>query len=232
MYGYYPLLDPTYLILIPALIVSAWAQFKVSSTFNKYQGVRSANGYTGAQVARMLLDGAGLYNVPIEITNGKLSDHYDPTRKVLRLSGDVYQGTSVASIGVAAHEVGHAIQHKEGYKALVFRNSIVPVVNFASSFSWILFILGIFLGYSGLTTLGIILFSVVVVFQLITLPVEFNASSRALQLIQARGILYENEISGAKKVLDSAALTYVAATLMAVAQLLRLIAVSNRNSRD
>lgn len=232
MYGFYPYFDRTYLILIPALIISAWAQFKVSSTFNKYQSVRSANGYTGAQVARMLLDSAGLYNIPVEITQGRLSDHYDPTRKVLRLSGDVYQGTSVASIGVAAHEVGHAIQHKEGYKALVFRNSIVPVVNFASSFSWILFILGILLGYSGLTTLGIILFSAVVVFQLITLPVEFNASSRALQLLRARGILYENEVNGAKKVLDSAALTYVAATLMAVAQLLRLIAISNRNSRD
>ena len=229
-YPYY--IDPTYLILIPAILISAWAQFKVSSTFNKYSTVRSINGYTGAQVARILLNDAGLQEVEIQQVPGRLSDHYDPRAKVLRLSSDVYGSTSVASIGVAAHEVGHAIQDKESYSALVFRNAIVPVVNFSSSLSWILFFIGILLSYSTLVTIGIILFSVVVLFQLVTLPVEFNASSRALKLLEARGILYDREVDGARKVLSAAALTYVAATLMAVLQLVRLIAISNRNSND
>ncbi|AMN36257.1 zinc metallopeptidase [Clostridium perfringens] len=229
-YQYY--IEPTYLILIPAILISAWAQFKVSSTFNKYSTVRSINGYTGAQVARILLNDAGLQEVEIQQVPGRLSDHYDPRAKVLRLSSDVYGSTSVASIGVAAHEVGHAIQDKESYSALVFRNAIVPVVNFSSSLSWILFFIGILLSYSTLVTIGIILFSVVVLFQLVTLPVEFNASSRALKLLEARGILYDKEVDGARKVLSAAALTYVAATLMAVLQLVRLIAISNRNSND
>ncbi len=229
-YPYY--IDPTYLILIPAILISAWAQFKVSSTFNKYSTVRSINGYTGAQVARILLNDAGLQEVEIQQVPGRLSDHYDPRAKVLRLSSDVYGSTSVASIGVAAHEVGHAIQDKESYSALVFRNAIVPVLNFSSSLSWILFFIGILLSYSTLVTIGIILFSVVVLFQLVTLPVEFNASSRALKLLEARGILYDKEVDGARKVLSAAALTYVAATLMAVLQLVRLIAISNRNSND
>ena len=229
-YPYY--IDPTYLILIPAILISAWAQFKVSSTFNKYSTVRSINGYTGAQVARILLNDAGLQEVEIQQVPGRLSDHYDPRAKVLRLSSDVYGSTSVASIGVAAHEVGHAIQDKESYSALVFRNAIVPVVNFSSSLSWILFFIGILVSYSTLVTIGIILFSVVVLFQLVTLPVEFNASSRALKLLEARGILYDKEVDGARKVLSAAALTYVAATLMAVLQLVRLIAISNRNSND
>ncbi|EHK2399554.1 zinc metallopeptidase [Clostridium perfringens] len=229
-YPYY--IDPTYLILIPAILISAWAQFKVSSTFNKYSTVRSINGYTGAQVARILLNDAGLQEVEIQQVPGRLSDHYDPRAKVLRLSSDVYGSTSVASIGVAAHEVGHAIQDKESYSALVFRNAIVPVVNFSSSLSWILFFIGILLSYSTLVTIGIILFSVVVLFQLVTLPVEFNASSRALKLLESRGILYDKEVEGARKVLSAAALTYVAATLMAVLQLVRLIAISNRNSND
>ncbi|NGU52471.1 zinc metallopeptidase [Clostridium perfringens] len=229
-YPYY--IDPTYLILIPAILISAWAQFKVSSTFNKYSTVRSINGYTGAQVARILLNDAGLQEVEIQQVPGRLSDHYDPRAKVLRLSSDVYGSTSVASIGVVAHEVGHAIQDKESYSALVFRNAIVPVVNFSSSLSWILFFIGILLSYSTLVTIGIILFSVVVLFQLVTLPVEFNASSRALKLLEARGILYDKEVDGARNVLSAAALTYVAATLMAVLQLVRLIAISNRNSND
>lgn len=229
-YPYY--IDPTYLILIPAILISAWAQFKVSSTFNKYSTVRSINGYTGAQVARILLNDAGLQEVEIQQVPGRLSDHYDPRAKVLRLSSDVYGNTSVASIGVAAHEVGHAIQDKESYSALVFRNAIVPVVNFSSSLSWILFFIGILFSYSTLVTIGIILFSVVVLFQLVTLPVEFNASSRALKILEARGILYDKEVDGARKVLSAAALTYVAATLMAVLQLVRLIAISNRNSND
>ena len=230
---FYPFgIDPTYLILIPAVLISAWAQFKVSSTFNKFSTVRSMNGYTGAQVARILLNDAGLQDVEIQQIAGRLSDHYDPKAKVLRLSSDVYGSTSVASIGVAAHEVGHAIQDKESYTALDFRNAIVPLVNFSSSLSWILFLVGILFSFSSLVNIGIILFSVVVLFQLVTLPVEFNASSRALKLLEARGILYDNEIEGAKKVLGAAALTYVAATLMAILQLVRLIAISDRNSND
>ena len=233
MFGYYGMFfDPTFIILVPALIVSAWAQFKVSSTFNEYEIIDSFNRYSGYNVARMLLDDAGLYDVQIETVRGKLSDHYDPTKRILRLSSGIYNGTSVAALGVAAHEVGHAIQHKEKYSALIFRNSIAPAVNFASSMSWLLFIAGIILNFSGLTTVGILLFSAVVVFQLVTLPVEFNASSRALKLLEQRGILYGNEVNGAKKVLNAAALTYVAATLMAVSQLLRLIVLSDRNSNN
>lgn len=233
MFGYYGMFfDPTFIILVPALIVSAWAQFKVSSAFNEYERIESFNRYSGYNVARMLLDDAGLYDVQIETVRGKLSDHYDPTKRILRLSSGIYNGTSVAALGVAAHEVGHAIQHKEKYSALIFRNSIAPAVNFASSMSWLLFIAGIILNFSGLTTVGILLFSAVVVFQLVTLPVEFNASSRALKLLEQRGILYGNEVNGAKKVLNAAALTYVAATLMAVSQLLRLIVLSDRNSNN
>lgn len=230
---FYPFrFDPTYLILIPAILISAWAQFKVSSTFNKYSTVRSTNGYTGAQVARILLNNAGLQDVEIQQVPGRLSDHYDPRAKVLRLSSDVYGSTSVASIGVAAHEVGHAIQDKESYAALVFRNAIVPVVNFSSNLSWILFFIGILFSYKSLVAIGIILFSAVVLFQLVTLPVEFNASSRALKLLEGQGILYDNEVKEAREVLSAAALTYVAATLMAILQLVRLIAISNRNSND
>ena len=221
MFGYYGMFfDPTFIILVPALIVSAWAQFKVSSTFNEYERIESFNRYSGYNVARMLLDDAGLYDVQIETVRGKLSDHYDPTKRILRLSSGIYNGTSVAALGVAAHEVGHAIQHKEKYSALIFRNSIAPAVNFASSMSWLLFIAGIILDFSGLTTVGILLFSAVVVFQLVTLPVEFNASSRALKLLEQRGILYGNEVNGAKKVLNAAALTYVAAAVTSVLSLI------------
>ncbi|SHE60165.1 zinc metallopeptidase [Clostridium fallax] len=225
---YYYGFDSSILYLIPALIISIWAQSKVSSTFNKYSRVRSISGYTGAQVARMLLDGAGLYDVPIEMIPGRLSDHYDPLNRVLRLSQDVYSSQSVASIGVAAHEVGHAIQHKESYKPLIVRNSIVPIVNIGSGFSWILFFAGLILGIKPLLTIGIILFSAVVIFQLITLPVEYNASSRALTILNSKKILNNEEINGAEKVLDAAAMTYVAATLTSIAQLIRLIAISNR----
>ncbi|NEZ46010.1 zinc metallopeptidase [Clostridium niameyense] len=221
--------DSTMLILIPALLISVWAQFKVSSSFDKYSRMSTMNGYTGAQVARMLLDSKGLYNVPVELIGGKLTDHYDPTRRVMRLSKEVYYGKSVASIGVAAHETGHAIQHLESYSPLMIRNSIVPVVNFSSSASWILFFIGILFQVPSLTRFGIVLFTAVVLFQLITLPVEFNASSRALMLLKNQGILYENEVNGAKKVLQAAAMTYVAAAMTAISQLLRLIILSRNN---
>ena len=228
---FYPFFDPTMIMLIPAIIISFWAQTKINSTYSKYSGVGNRNGYTGQQVARMMLDEAGLNDVRIEVVNSKLGDHYDPSQRVLRLSPEVFYNGTISSAGIAAHEVGHAIQHKEKYAPLVIRNSIVPAVNIGSSLSWRLFIAGLFLGFRGLTTLGILLFSGVVIFQIITLPVEFNASSRALKILGSRGILYGDETKSAQKVLDAAAMTYVAATLMAVSQLIRLIAISNDRNR-
>lgn len=225
--GFY--FDPTYLLIVPAIIISIWAQAKVNSAYNKYSKIKTMNGYTGEQIARMMLNEAGLFDIPIEMVNTKLGDHYDPKGRVLRLSRDVYSGATIAAAGIAAHEVGHAIQHKEAYKPLVLRNQIVPVVNISSGLSWGLFFVGIIMGYAGLTTLGIVLFSAVVVFQLITLPVEFNASTRALVILKSRGILYGDEAEGAGKVLDAAAMTYVAATLMAISQLIRLMAIAKRN---
>ncbi len=227
---FYPFFDPTMILLVPAIIISFWAQSKINSAYSKYSQVRTIKGYTGQQVARMMLDEAGLFDVRIELINSKLGDHYDPTSKILRLSPEVYSGGSISSAGIAAHEVGHALQHKERYAPLVIRNSIVPIVNIGSNVSWMLFFVGILLGFKGLTTLGIILFSGVVIFQLITLPVEFDASTRALNILKSRGILYGDETKSAQKVLDAAAMTYVAATLMAVSQLIRLIAISNRRN--
>lgn len=222
--------DSTMIILVPALIISMYAQFKVNSAFQRYSKVFSKRGITGAEIARMLLDEAGLYDIPVELVPGKLTDHYDPTKRVMRLSNDVYYGNSVASIGVAAHETGHAIQHKESYSPLIIRNTIVPVVNISSSASWFLFFIGLVFSVPSLTNLGIILFSAVVIFQIITLPVEFNASARAIKILDSRGILDKEELYGAKKVLKAAALTYVAAALTAISQLLRLIALSNKNN--
>lgn len=224
------LFDSSMIILIPAMLFAAWAQFKVSSTFDKYSKVNSINGYTGSETARMLLDSNGLNDVPVELTEGKLSDHYDPKNRIMRLSKDVFYGTSVASIGVAAHETGHAIQHKERYSPLMIRNSIVPAVNFGSNISWVLFFIGFIFSFQVLLRAGIILFTTVVIFQLITLPVELNASKRAVAILGSRNILYGEELIGAGRVLDAAALTYVAATLAAIAQLLRMIVLSN--SRD
>lgn len=221
--------DRTFIILIPALIIAAYAQYKVSSTYEKYSKYGSRNGYTGSQVARMLLDSNGLYDVPVEVIPGKLTDHYDPSHRVMRLSEGVFYGNSVADIGVAAHETGHAIQHSKHYAPLAIRNSIVPVVNLGSSASWILFIAGMIFRIRGLTSIGILLFSLVVIFQIITLPVEFNASSRALKLLDSKGILYSEELKGAKSVLSAAAMTYVAAALTAIANLLRLIVLSRDN---
>lgn len=218
--------DATYVLLIPAILLSFWAQAKISSAFNNYSEVRSINGYTGADAARKLLDADGLYDVPVEVIPGKLTDHYDPANRVLRLSEEVYYGSSVASIGVAAHETGHAFQHREHYVPLEIRNSIVPAVNLSSNASWILFFIGMIFSIPFLARIGVVLFAAVVVFHLVTLPVEFNASSRALKLLESRGILYGDEVKGAKKVLSAAALTYVAAALMAISQLIRLIIIS------
>lgn len=221
--------DSSYVVLLPAVALSFWTQYKINSTFNEYSEIRSQNGYTGAQTARMLLDSEGLYKIPVEVTPGKLTDHYDPVNKVMRLSEEVFYGTSLSAIGVAAHETGHAIQHKDSYAPLNIRNSIAPVVSFSSNASWIIFFLGILLGILPLARLGVLLFAAVVIFQLITLPVEFNASNRAIKLLGDKNILYSSEINGARKVLNAAAMTYVAATLMAVSQLLQYILITNRN---
>lgn len=225
-YGFY---DWTILILLPAMILSLIAQVSVSSAFNKYSKLYNRNGYTGEQVARMLLDDAGLYDIPIEVVNKKLGDHYDPSRRILRLSREVYYEKTIAAAGVAAHEVGHAIQHSKGYVPLTIRSAIVPAVNISSSLSWIIFVAGLILSIQPLVNVGIILFVAVVIFQIVTLPVEFNASGRALKILGNKGILYDDELKGTKKVLGAAALTYVAAAITSILQLLRLIAISKRN---
>ena len=225
--------DPTMIILIPAVILTIYAQSKVQSNFAKYLRVPTQKGYTGVQVARRLLDQHGLQNIPIEVSHGKLSDHYDPTKRVLRLSQEVYQGYSIASVSVAAHEVGHAIQHANGYIPLSLRNKVFPVARIGSSLAWPFMIVGLLIPSLGsLMNIGIILFGMAVLFQIITLPVEFNASSRALNLLDTSGFLAEDESKGAKKVLNAAALTYVAAMANGIAQLMRLILIRNRNSQE
>ncbi len=219
-------LDIYYIILVlPAILLSVYAQHKVNSTFNKYANVLSQRGLTACDVAKMILQRNGLDHIPVEHVNGKLSDHYDPKAKVIRLSDSVYNSTSIASIGVAAHECGHAIQHATSYSPLSIRNSIYPVVNISSNLSMPLIILGFILGIANLVEIGIILFAAVVLFQIITLPVEFNASRRALAILDENGILASDELKSTKKVLSAAALTYVAAAIVAVANLLRLILI-------
>lgn len=224
-------LDPTMLILIPAVLLSAWAQSKVQSTFNTYSKVAARGGVTADSVARMLLSLYGMANMPINHVSGSLTDHYDPTKRTLNLSDSVYGSRSIASIGVAAHEVGHAIQHHEAYTPLMFRNSIVPVVNICSSASMPLFIIGLIMANSLLINLGIMLFTGALVFHLVTLPVEINASSRALRLLEQTHTLTPDELKGAKNVLTAAAWTYIAAALMSVLQLLRLILLSRSRRR-
>ncbi|NLY77344.1 MAG: zinc metallopeptidase [Tissierellia bacterium] len=229
MYGgyYYGGIDSSWFtLLIIALMVSFYAQFKVSSSFSKYLKVPSSSNYTGSQIARIILDRNGLYDVEVEPIGGNLTDHYDPRRRVVRLSRNVYNGNSIASVSVAAHEVGHALQHAEGYLPLLLRNNIAPIVSFGSRFIWILVILG-FVVSPFYLELGIALYLGIVLFQVITLPVEFNASRRALYQLE-NGLVYQDEIQSSKKVLSAAALTYVAATLVSFAELLRLLALAGR----
>lgn len=221
--------DPTMIILLPALIISFWAQMKVKSSYARYSEVHSKNGYTGASVARMILDAYGLFDIPIQCIGGQLTDHYDPGKRVVNLSQGVYNSTSIAAIGVAAHEIGHAIQHQEGYVPIKVRMALVPVANIGSQASWILFFMGIVLSIEPLINFGIILFSAAVLFQLVTLPVEFNASNRAMKVLNSKGILYQDELKGARSVLTAAGLTYVAAAITAISQLLRLLAIRDRN---
>ena len=218
-----------YWILLPAILLTLYASFKVNSTFRKYSKVEISRGITGYDCARKILDSNGLSDVEIQRVEGSMTDHYDPRSRVLRLSDTVFNVDSIAAVSVAAHECGHAIQHQQGYAPLTIRNTIVPAVNLASSFSWILILLGLFFSFSNLITVGIIFFAATVVFQLITLPVEFNASSRALRIISDMGIVYGGEEKAAKKVLSAAALTYVAAALTSILQLLRLILISRDN---
>lgn len=225
--------DPTMMLLIPALILAMWAQFRVKSVFARYSQVTSRRGTTAASAARALLDRFGLNQVPVERVAGNLTDHYDPRDKSLSLSESVYGSTSIAAIGVAAHEVGHAIQDSLNYSPLKIRNAIVPVVGIGSSLAFPLFFIGLLMRGELLMNLGIVLFLGVIVFHLVTLPVEFDASSRALRVLADTGILSTEEIGGARSVLKAAAWTYVAATVMAFAQLIRLLFLRGMfSSRD
>lgn len=231
-YGYY--YDSSYILVLIGVVLCLWAQFRVKSTFNKYAQVRSRTGMTGAQAAQRILQMSGIYDVRIEHVGGSLTDHYAPGDKVLRLSDTVYGSTSVAAIGVAAHECGHAVQHHKGYAPLKFRSALVPVVNIGSKAGIPLIILGVFLGMnSWIIQIGIWAFSLSVLFQVATLPVEFNASGRALAMLGDYGMLERDEVSDCKKVLRAAALTYVAAAASSILQLLRLVLrYSRRSSRN
>jgi Zn-dependent membrane protease YugP len=232
-YGYYPFFDPTYILVIIGVLLSLGASARVKSTFHSYSRVRSRSGMTGAETAQRILHATGLYDVRVERVEGTLSDHYDPRTKVVRLSEAVYDSASIASIGVAAHECGHAIQHSKAYAPLKIRNALVPVVNFSATISWPMIIIGLIMGGSTfLIDLGIILFSTAVLFQLITLPVEYNASKRAVVQLASNGILYGDELKQTKKVLNAAALTYVAAAAATILQLLRLVILFGGRRRD
>ena len=228
-YGFY---DWTYFLVLIGAVISMFASSKVKTTYAKYGKVRSQRGMTATDAARRILDNAGLRHVRIERVAGDLTDHYSPKELVLRLSDTTINSTSIAAIGVAAHECGHAIQHAKHYAPLNIRNAIVPVVNLGSKLSWPMILVGLLLGITGFLDLGIILFSFSLIFQLITLPVEFNASSRALQILDESNMLYEDELRGAKKVLSAAAMTYVAAAIATLLSLLRLIILFGGRRRN
>lgn len=228
MFYYY---DPTYLLLIPGLILALYAQLKVSSTYARYKKVHSGTGLTGAQIARQILDTNGCGSVRIERVPGSLTDHYDPENGVLRLSEEVYASHSIAALGVAAHEAGHAIQDATDYGPMRIRATLVPVANIGSSAAIPLFMLGLIFSWEPLLKIGILCFSLAVLFYLVTLPVEFNASGRAVALLSS-GYLPQDEVKGVKKVLSAAALTYVAAALQAILQLLRLVLLAGSRRRD
>ncbi|MCB0261724.1 MAG: zinc metallopeptidase [Calditrichia bacterium] len=224
--------DSTFLMLIPAIILSIYAQFKVRSTYKKYREVANQAGITGAEVARQILRSNGLDDVAVEEVPGTLSDHYDPRDKTVRLSTDNFRGRSIAALSIAAHEVGHAIQDAKDYAPLRMRHAILPVANIGSSLSMWLILAGFFFQFSGLFTAGILFFSGAVLFQLVTLPVEFNASSRALEQLDGYRYLHRDEMPFARKVLNAAALTYVAAAAVSVLELVRLLILRNSMSDD
>lgn len=221
--------DYYYLILVvPAIILSIIAQINVKRTYKKMSQINNANRLTGAMAANHVLASYGINDVNVEMTHGELSDHYDPKNNVIRLSPDVYHGTSIASVGIACHEAGHAAQHAQNYMPIRIRNAVLPVANFGSSAGFAIAFLGYFLGFEAIINFGIILFSAVVLFQFITLPVEFNASTRAIKVISNTNMLYDEEIPKAKKVLFAAAMTYVASLIVSIMSLLRLIMRTKR----
>ncbi len=233
-YGYGYGFDPTIILVLIGVVISLWAQSRVTSTYNKYSRVRSRTGMTGAEAAMRLLHSQGIYDVTVRQVAGNLTDHYDPRTKVVNLSESVYRSTSIAALGVAAHECGHAMQHNDGYAPLRFRSALVPVANFGSRISWPLILFGLIIGGLGspLCQIGILMFSLAVLFQLVTLPVEFNASSRAVKLLDSQGILSGEEVRGTRSVLNAAAWTYVAAAASSMLQLLRLVILYGGRRRD
>ncbi len=232
-YGYGMRLDPTYVLVLLGLLLSLGASALVKSTFAKYNAVRCRSGLTGAEAARRVLDGAGLNFVRIEHVRGQLSDHYDPRSKVLRLSDSTYGSNSIAAVCVAAHECGHAVQDQKNYGPLVLRSTLVPLANFGSTAAWPVFLIGLLMSFEPLLNLGILLFSLAVLFQLVTLPVELNASSRAIRILSDTGMLSETELPGGKSVLRAAALTYVAGLAASILQLFRLIILAGgKKDRD
>lgn len=232
---YYPMyFDPTYMLVILGVIICMMASAKMNSTFNKYSRVRNHSGMTGREAAEEILRRVGIYDVRVEHISGNLTDHYDPRSKVLRLSDATYNSTSVAAMGVAAHECGHAVQHETGYVPLKIRGALVPIANFGSTIAWPLIIIGLFFNSRSsalFLNLGILAFSLAVLFQIVTLPVEFNASNRAIRVLGSSGMLYEDEVKATRKVLTAAALTYVAGAASAILQLLRIILLTG-NRRD
>jgi len=233
---YYPMyFDPTYFLVIIGVVLCMLASARVNSTYAKCERVRNHAGMTGAMAAEQILRMSGIYDVRVQRVSGKLTDHYDPANKVLRLSDSTYGSTSVAALGVAAHECGHAIQHAVHYAPLSIRGALVPIANFGSGISWPLILIGLMIGgnmSSFLINLGILLFSAAVLFQIVTLPVEFNASSRAMRILESSGMLYPDEARKARKVLSAAALTYVAGAASAILQLLRLLILTGGRRRD
>ena len=231
-YGGYRYIDWTYLLVVAVLILSMMASAHVKSTFNKYSRVRSMCGLTGAMAARKVLELSGIYDVKIEHISGNLTDHYDPRTKTLRLSDSTYSSNSVAAVCGAAHECGHAVQHQKSYGPLVLRSTLVPAANFGSTLAWPVFVAGLIFSMKPLLTAGIVLFSLAVLFQLVTLPVEFNASTRALKILENGHVLGDTELAAGKKVLTAAALTYVASLASSILQLLRLIILAGGRDRD
>lgn len=232
MGGYGFFFDPTMFLVYIGLALSLLASAKVKSTFAKYDRVGSLSGLTGAQAAERILHSAGIYDVSIQHIRGSLSDHYDPRNKVLRLSDSTYGSNSVAAVGVAAHECGHAIQHQQRYMPLVLRSTLVPAANFGSTLAWPIFFFGLILSMRPLLTAGIVLFGLAVLFQLVTLPVEINASRRAVKILEDTGMLVAGEVQGTKKVLTAAALTYVASLAASILQLIRLLILAGGRRRD
>ena len=232
--GYY-YWDPTYILVVVGAVICMIASTRVKGTFNKYSQIRSMSGMNGAQVAQRVLQAAGIYDVQVRHVSGSLTDHYDPRTKTVNLSDPVYNATSVAALGVAAHECGHAIQHAKSYAPLSIRSALVPIANFGSMLAWPVILIGLFFNTrsSGLIIdIGILLFSAAVLFQLVTLPVEFDASRRALVMLRTQGILADDELKYTRRVLKSAALTYVASAAAAILQLLRIILITNGRRRD